>query len=88
MDAEFSLPLKYFFTQRYMGKKTLVMSSARTMADTYVHKMAKSKSTKQKKMIRKSLEPYCFSIINRLLAFQYSIEPVDSQKKMEKFLTN
>jgi hypothetical protein len=67
-----------------MGKKTLVMSSARTMDDTYVHKMAKSKTTKQKKMMRKSLEPYCFSII-RLLLVQYSIEPVDSQKKIEKF---
>jgi hypothetical protein len=70
-----------------MGKNTLVMSSASTMEDTYVHKIAKSKTTKQKKMMRKSLDPYCFSIINRLYLFHYSIEPVDSQKKIEKFPT-
>jgi hypothetical protein len=79
-DAEFSRPLKYLLTQRYMGKNTLVISSASTMDDTYVQKMAKSKTREQKKITRKSLEPYCFSIISNLLISQYSIEPVDSQK--------
>jgi hypothetical protein len=79
-DAEFSRPLKTLLTQRYMGKNTLVISSASTMDEPYVQKMAKSKTRKQKKMTRKSLKPYCFSIISSLLMFQYSIETVDSQK--------
>jgi hypothetical protein len=66
-DAEFSRPLKYLLTQRYMGENTLVISSASTMDDTYVQKMAKSKTREQKKIMRKSLEPYCFSIISSLL---------------------
>jgi hypothetical protein len=66
-DAEFSRPLKTLLTQRYMGKNTLVISSASTMDDTYVQKMAKSKTKKQTKIMRKSLEPYCFSIISSLL---------------------
>jgi len=64
-----------------MGKNTLVISSASTIDDTYVEKMAKSKTREQKKIMRKSLEPYCFSIISSLLIIQYSIEPLDSQKK-------
>jgi hypothetical protein len=68
-----------------MGKNTLVISSASTMDDTYVQKMAKSKTRKQKKITRKSLEPYCFSIISSLLTLQYSIEAVDSQKNSVAF---
>jgi hypothetical protein len=55
-DAEFSRPLKYLLTQRYMGENTLVISSASTMDDTYVQKMAKSKTREQKKIMRKSLK--------------------------------
>jgi len=79
-DAEFSRPLKYLLTQRYMGKNTLVISSASTMDDTYVQKIAKSKAREQKKITRKSLEPYCFSIFSSLLIMHYSIELMDSQK--------
>jgi len=68
-----------------MGKNTLVISSASTMDDTYVQKMAKSKTRKQIKIMRKSLEPYCFSIISGLLILKYSIEAVDSQKNSVAF---